>query len=121
MPNTKELKDHLEELITISPALQSLTPDERRLRTSVMLSANEDAMKEFIEILEDEQKEVYKIEKDFEEKGNSLKGLIDEVEQIEKTIKREVIKEKEKVSRKEADKKAEALLKKLDEITDKEE
>lgn len=120
MPNTQKLKNYLEELINSSPALQSLTPDERRLRTTIMLSADEEAMGKFIDILEDEQEEADKIEENFQKQADSLRGLMDEVEGLEKTVKREIVKEKEKVSKKESDKKAKELLEKLNKVTDEE-
>jgi hypothetical protein len=121
MPTTKKLKKHLQELIASSPALQSLTPEERSLRAEIMLSADEDTMKEFIDVLEEEKEQEQEIEKEFSQKEEELKNLLAEAKELEKSANREILKEKEKLSKAESEEKAEDLLDKLDDIIEEDE
>lgn len=117
--NTTDLKLQLQELIENSVALKSLPPEARDIRTKAMLSADDATIKQFITVLGNEAKQLGKIDADMAKQTKEISSLIEEAKQLEQEAKREIRKEAEVSERTESESKAEELLKKLDDISDK--
>ena len=117
--NTTEIKETLQKLIDNSPALSSLPEADREVRKKAMLSADDETMQQFVAVLENESAQMQKLDEDMADQTEEINGLIAEANQLEKEAERELRKQEEKTERSEEKQKAEALLKKLDEIDDK--
>lgn len=116
--NSTDLKLKLQELIENSVALQSLPEEARNVRTKAMLEANDATMKQFITVLENETKQLQKIDADTASQTEEINSLIEEAKQLEKEAKREIRKEEEVSERAAEESKAEDILKELDNISD---
>lgn len=117
--NSTELKLQLQELIANSTALKSLPQEARDMRANAMLNADEDTMKQFVAVLENESAQLQKIDDDMASQTDEINSLIAEAKQLEKDAQREIRKDAEVSERTDSETKAEDLLKKLDEISDK--
>ena len=113
------IKLKLQELIDNSVALKSLPEKARKMRTEAMLNADDDTMKQFIAVLENEAKQVQAINDDMADKTQEINALLSEAKQLEQEAKRELRKEEENQERANEEKEAEDILKKLDEIENK--
>jgi len=116
---TTNLKMQLQELIANSAAIQSLPEEARDLRTNTMLNADDETMQQFIDVLTNEAKQLEKINQDMANETEEINKLIAEAKQLGKQAEREIRKDAEATERIKDDLRAEALLKKLDEITGK--
>lgn len=119
MPTTlsqEQLKTQLQELIDNSAALKSLPPAARNARVKLMLSADPDTMQKFIEVFENEATQLKKIDDEFQKDAATIQDLIAEVKHLEVEANTVLRKEAEKEEHAGDVKKAEALLKQLDEI-----
>lgn len=111
-----DLKAQLTQLIADSPTLQSLSAEEKNFRADAMLNSNEQAMAEFIKILQNEKAQFQKADENYAKSTAEIEGLVAEAKQLEKEAEGLIRKEteaEEQVSEKEH---AENLLKQLDEI-----
>jgi hypothetical protein len=113
------LKLKLQDLIDNSPALSSLPEADREVRKKAMLSADDETMQQFVAVLENESAQMQKLDEDMAVQTEEINSLITEANELEKEAKRELRKQEEKTERSEEKQKAEALLKKLDEVDDK--
>ncbi|MBA4337089.1 hypothetical protein C0416_04960 [bacterium] len=113
---SSEVKNRLSELIANSVAIQGLPVQEREEREKSMLAADEETMLRFIDVLEEEVKQVEKLNETLQEDAEEINKLIAEANQLEKQAEREIRKNAEAVEREKDDLRAEELLRKLDEI-----
>lgn len=109
-----DLKAKLLQLMKNSPTFQSLSAEDQKIRASAMLSADEEGMKNFIDIFEQEAKAMNKIDQDYAGQTEEINNLITEADQLEKQVNRAIIKEKEITDRNTEEEEAENLLKKLE-------
>ncbi len=109
-----DLKAKLQQLMKNSPTFQSLSPEDQKIRAKAMLSANEEVMKNFIDIFEQEAKEMNKINQDYAGQTDEINNLLSEADQLEKQVNRAIIKEKEGAARSTEEEEADNLLKKLE-------
>ncbi|MBU1557414.1 hypothetical protein KKC45_00415 [Patescibacteria group bacterium] len=112
----EEIKSQLAELIDASPAINSLPADAKAARKKLMLSADEETMYKFIDVLENEKVEMEKIDDEFAAEAEEIDALLNEATQLEKEAEREIRKEEEEAERAGDLAKADALLAELDEI-----
>ena len=114
--NSYEIKDRLQQLIDESPALKTLSEEERAERIDAMMGANEEQMKQLIKIFEDEKKLMQDIDEDFEAHEQEINEFLTESKKEKKAFDKKERINKEKTERTDELKLAENLLKKLDEI-----
>lgn len=110
-----DLKEKLLKLIKNSPTMQNMDKQQMKLRVEAMLTSDDEALKKFIEIFEDEAKEINKIEKEFEQGADEIGNLINEAKQLDDETNKSFLKEKETKSKAHDEQKAEDLLNKLEE------
>lgn len=106
---TTDLKTRLEELIQNSFAINTLPEEERQEKKEEMLSAEPEVMREYIAILEDEQR-------DFIQNKEELQALVSQVKVLKNRAQRVELQEKEEQLVEREKNEAEELLKQLDEI-----
>ncbi len=109
-----DFKEKLLELIKNSPTMQNMDKQQKQLRIEAMLTSDDEAIKNFIEIFEDEKKEMNKIENEFEKGADEIEDLINQAKQLDDEANKLLIKEKEEVSKKTDLQKADELLDKLE-------
>jgi hypothetical protein len=113
---SEEVKAQLEALINASTAINSLPTEAKAARKELMLAADEETMRQFIEVLETEKVEMAKIDEEFAAEAEEIDALLSEANQLQKEAEREIRKEQEESEREGDLAKAEALLAQLDEI-----
>jgi hypothetical protein len=117
MPNTQdEIYSKLQELIDVSPALQTLPEEERNERRDAMMGSTPEQMQHLIKIFEDEQLRMKQIDEDFEGHEQEINEFISNSKVEKKNFDRSQRKEKENTVKVNDEKYAEDLLKKLDEV-----
>ncbi len=109
-----DLKEKLLELLKKSPTMRNMDKQQRKLRIEAMLTSDDEAIKKFIEIFEDETKEINKIENEFEQGADEVENLIKQAKQLDDKTNKLFIKEKEEISKSTDRKEAEKLLDELE-------
>ena len=112
----KQLKQRLQGLINSSITFNSFPKKTQKMWEGIMLSADPDTMKEFIEALGEEAASVSEFEKETKGDMAEIEGLIKEANQLEKNIKSDMLAIEEEEDRGKDIKKADVLLKKLEKI-----
>lgn len=112
----KELKAKLKKLIEKSEAIKSIPQPQQKKEIDAMLSASPEQMRELIKVFEEEQAELDKINEEFLQHEDEINALLAEIKQIKVAADRAERIAKEKKSRVKETKKADMLLKKLDDI-----
>ncbi len=112
----KQPKQRLQRLINSSITFNILPKETQKMWKGIMLSADPDTMKEFIEALGEEATSVSEFEKEIKEDMAEIKELTKEANQLEKSIKSDMLAIEEEEDRGKDIKKADVLLKKLEKI-----
>ncbi len=112
-----ELNKRLEELIEASPAINSLSDEEKNLQIEKIMNAPDERKKEIIKLFEDEQNYVQEVEEEFQQHANEVKAFELELTDTKREQEREELKKAEIKEHKKAKKKASSLMEKLEEAT----
>lgn len=112
----KQLKQRLQGLINSSITFNSLPEETQKMWTDIMLSADPNTMKGFIEALAEEAASVDQFEKETEEDMAEIEELTKEANQLERNVKSDMLVIKEEEDRGKDIEKADVLLKKLEKI-----
>lgn len=116
MPTQDEIKEKLQSLIDESPALKTVTEEERGERIDAMMGATPEQMLQLIKIFEDEKFRMNQVDEDFEGHEQEINKFIADSKNEKKNFERKERIEKENSDRVNDDQYTEGLLKKLDEI-----
>jgi len=109
-----QLKERLEELIELSPAIESLSEEKRELQVKKIMESPPEKMQEIIKVLEDEQQFINDVEAEFEQHSDEIKAYMDDLKEFEIKKDKEKLKKAETKDLKESESKASELMKKLD-------
>lgn len=100
------LYDELVALIDASLSIASLSEEDQQAVKERLLALPEAEMQQAVQVLRREQRQQYE----------SMKGLVDKIEEASRDLKKSFLKEREKAENAESDQKASELMQKLDDI-----
>jgi hypothetical protein len=112
-----DLNRRLEELIEASPAINSLSDEEKKIQVEKIMNAPDERKKEIIKLFEDEQNYVREVEEEFKQHADEVKAFELELTDTKRDKEREELKKAEILEHKKAKKKASSLIEKLEEAT----
>ncbi len=103
---TMTTQQELEQLIESSLSIASLDDENKSKLKARLLGLPEKEMQQIIKALRREQ----------EEQFEKMKGLVDQIEEASKNLKKTFLKEREKDEKKDSEAQADEMMKNLDEI-----
>jgi len=106
----------LRDLVNYSPALNSLSEEERNVRINSIMASSPAQMQEIIKIFENEARLLKEIDDDIDGNMEEINNYITDTKTIAKDADRKERIVKENIVRKDEEAHAEDILKKLDEI-----
>ncbi len=109
-------KQRLQGLINSSITFNSFPKETQKMWTDIMLSADPNTMKGFVEALAEEATSVDQFEKETKGDMAEIKELTKEANQLEKNVKSDILAIEEEEDRGKDSEKADVLLKELEKI-----